>query len=221
MGTTNVITFTDGVTTTGTWQSAPNLPTLVAPDYVPITVAPDTPNEEIVHLTAYTAGATTGTFARGQENSAGVAHSGVPWVHGPTAADFVTGTTLYESWLASVDVLVAANTPTNIVSLDLPAGDYDVSMQCHFANPAGNGAPGNYVAYFTETSAGAVTTKIAAAEYQSLPPGQGLPVTCEKKLLSLSVDTVLYLVFYGSLSGNVWHFGNFTDHMTGLMARSL
>lgn len=88
-GTANPITFADGSTTTGTWTSAPSFATIASPDYAVIVVEPDTANEEIVHLTAYTAGATTGTFTRAQEGSTGVAHAAKAWVHGPVANDFV------------------------------------------------------------------------------------------------------------------------------------
>jgi hypothetical protein len=50
------------------------VPTIVAPDYIALTLEPATPNEGTVWLTAYTANATTGTIARGQEG-AGVAHN--------------------------------------------------------------------------------------------------------------------------------------------------
>jgi hypothetical protein len=44
---------------------------------------------EIVHVTAYTAGATTVTVTRGREGTSGVSHVvGERVMHGPTAADF-------------------------------------------------------------------------------------------------------------------------------------
>lgn len=76
-----------------TFAVAPNFATIVAPDYIPITLEPNPVgaapgNAEVVWLTAYTAAATTGTIVRGKEGTAGVAHNnGVAWVHGPTVWD--------------------------------------------------------------------------------------------------------------------------------------
>jgi hypothetical protein len=84
----NGITFANGSTTSGSWASAPAFATIAAPDIAKIVVEPDTANEEIVYLTAYTAAATSGTFTRAQEGTTGRAHSATAWVHGPTAADF-------------------------------------------------------------------------------------------------------------------------------------
>jgi len=94
-GQTNPITFSSSTTATGSWPSAPPFPTIASPDYAPVIVEPDTPNEEITYLTAYVAGQTSGTFSRAAETStggmpagSGTIHAGTPWVHGPTAADF-------------------------------------------------------------------------------------------------------------------------------------
>lgn len=78
--------------TTITFASAPSFATITSPDYIPLILEPagSTPsaNFEIVHLTAYTAGATTGTISRGQEGTTGVAHAnGVAWAHGPVQMD--------------------------------------------------------------------------------------------------------------------------------------
>lgn len=84
----NPITLSSGGTTTASWPSAPVFPTIVAPDYYTIVVEPDTANEEIIYLTAFTAAATSGTVTRAQEGTAGVTHTATAWVHGATAADF-------------------------------------------------------------------------------------------------------------------------------------
>lgn len=74
--------------TTLTFGTAPGFPTIASPAYVAVTLDPGTASEEIVHITAYTAGATTATIVRNQEGSAGVSHTnGATWVHGPTALD--------------------------------------------------------------------------------------------------------------------------------------
>lgn len=74
--------------TTITFASAPGFPTVADGDVVVIVL--DAPDPEIVHLTAYTAGATTGTIARGKEGTTAVAHvSGVAWRHGPIVSDLI------------------------------------------------------------------------------------------------------------------------------------
>lgn len=93
-GSTNPLTFADSTTTAGSWTSAPGFPTITSPDFAVITVEPGTASEEIVYLTAYTAGATSGTFTRAAEvvgsgsTATAYAHSSKPWVHAPTAQDF-------------------------------------------------------------------------------------------------------------------------------------
>jgi len=70
-----------------TYQQTTAVPTIVAPDFIPLTLEAGTVNEETGSLTAYTSGATTGTFLAGQEGS-GVAHlAGVPFVHSFTTGD--------------------------------------------------------------------------------------------------------------------------------------
>lgn len=85
---------------TATFAAAPNLPTITAPDIAKIIVEPDTPNEEIIFVTAYTAAATTATVTRAQEGTTKIAHTGTAWVHGPTAANvskIVAGTNVTTS----------------------------------------------------------------------------------------------------------------------------
>jgi hypothetical protein len=82
----------DGVFEFGT---APAFDTIVAPDYIPIALEPatTTPNAnfEVVYLTAYTAGDTSGTVTRGQEGTSDIDHdSGVTWLCGPLADDLAT-----------------------------------------------------------------------------------------------------------------------------------
>ena len=66
------------------------VPTLAAGEYLPLTIIDPLTlaASEVVWLTAYTAGATTGTISRGQEGTSGVAHaSGDRVVHGALIAD--------------------------------------------------------------------------------------------------------------------------------------
>lgn len=86
-GSSNPITFANGSTATGSWASAPPFPTIASPDFAVVVVNADTAQEEIAYLTAYTSGATSGTFLRGQEGTTGLAAAASPWHHGPTAAD--------------------------------------------------------------------------------------------------------------------------------------
>lgn len=84
----NPITFSSGGTTTGSWVSSPGFPTIASPNYVAIVVEPNTANEEIVYLTAYTSGGTSGTFTRAQEGTSGITHTATAWSHSPTVFDF-------------------------------------------------------------------------------------------------------------------------------------
>jgi hypothetical protein len=88
-GTVNPITLTTSGAVTATWASAPaNMPTVASPNILKVVVEPNTAAEEIIYVTAYTAGATSATVTRAQEGSPGNLHTAKPWAHGPTAADF-------------------------------------------------------------------------------------------------------------------------------------
>jgi hypothetical protein len=76
-----------GLGTTVTFALAPTFATLTGTDYVPLILGATV---EIVYLTAYTAGATTGTIKRAQENTTAVAHPGGTW-----ACDLITGVAGY------------------------------------------------------------------------------------------------------------------------------
>lgn len=74
------------------YQGTSPVPTIADPDYLPLVINPDTAAMEIVWLTAYTAGATSGTILRAQEGTSGVAHTaGADIAHGPTVADIPAG----------------------------------------------------------------------------------------------------------------------------------
>lgn len=69
------------------WGS--NIATIGTDQYIPLVLYSDDTDREIIYLTAYTAGATTGTILRAQEGSTGVAHTnGDSCLHVPTAVDF-------------------------------------------------------------------------------------------------------------------------------------
>lgn len=95
------------VATTIDFGTDPGFATLVAGEYISLTID----NEEIVHLTAFTAAATTGTIERAQEGTTAVAHSvGDAWVHGPTKQDFEVDELDGYGTLAVEDVGVATYT---------------------------------------------------------------------------------------------------------------
>lgn len=77
--------------TTITFASAPNFATLSGGDYIALALDPGTASFEIVYLTAYTAGATTGTITRAAEDAThwpAVAHaSGAAWDNSALVAD--------------------------------------------------------------------------------------------------------------------------------------
>jgi hypothetical protein len=74
------------------YQGTTAVPTIADPDYLPLVINPDTSAMEIVWLVAYTAGATSGTILRHQEDTAANAHgAGSAISHGPTALDFAGG----------------------------------------------------------------------------------------------------------------------------------
>jgi hypothetical protein len=93
LGTANPITLSSATTTTCSWTSAPSLPLSISwPDYAALVVEPDTANEEIVWLTGWTKGSTSGTVVRMAEPSPGgtataIAHNATAWTHGPTSFD--------------------------------------------------------------------------------------------------------------------------------------
>jgi hypothetical protein len=71
-----------------TYGGGQSVPTIADPDYIPFVVDPDKSTEEVVWLTAYTSGATTGTVVRGKEDTVAVAHGvGAKALHGPSAND--------------------------------------------------------------------------------------------------------------------------------------
>lgn len=83
------VTFAAGLT----HSNGTNVPTLGSGDYIPLAIL-DTSGHlsEVVWLTAYTAAATTGTIARGQEGTSGVSHSSGDKVVQAALADDVVST---------------------------------------------------------------------------------------------------------------------------------
>lgn len=81
-------TLSSSLTNVATSMSAAglaNLPVVDATNHAVIVI-----ENEIVYVTAHTAGATTATIARQKDNTTAAAHnSGVAWQHGPVASDVV------------------------------------------------------------------------------------------------------------------------------------
>jgi hypothetical protein len=119
------------------YQGTTAVPTIADPDYLPLVINPDTAAMEIVWLTAYTAGATSGTVLRAQEGTTGVAHSaGAPIAHGPTVADVAPappGDHYIRSQTSHAPVAVAAGAEAQLGvlldTLEVPAGwaSYDAA----------------------------------------------------------------------------------------------
>lgn len=104
------------------------VPTITGSDYIPLTILDSSGNlSEVVNLTAYTSGATTGTIARGQEGTSGVSHaSGDKWVQGATVRDI--GPRYAEVTFTSSNFSLTATTPTVVdagldVTVAANAGD--------------------------------------------------------------------------------------------------
>lgn len=84
-----------------TFDSAPGFPTLAAGQFIPLVLDPLGVGNgpEIVHMTAYTAGNTTGTIERAQEGTSGVAHdSGAKWTHDITVESLTHEATVNDGW---------------------------------------------------------------------------------------------------------------------------
>lgn len=101
-----------------TYNNGTAVPTIVSPDYIPLTIRDAAGNvSEIVYLTAYTAAATTGTITRGEEGTTGVAHSsGDKIVHAPTTADVGWSSVVNDDLSAMTGFKTALNGTWSIIS---------------------------------------------------------------------------------------------------------
>lgn len=107
-GSATSVSFTAALTHAG----GTNVPTITGSDYLALSILDsDGVVKEIVYLTAYTSGGTSGTIARGKEGTTGVSHSsGVAVVHSPTALDVGTPT-----YLLDHNTTPAAGSPEGVV----------------------------------------------------------------------------------------------------------
>lgn len=88
----NPITVPSGAGT-ATLASAPGpgtLPAVTGSDFIVLIIEPGTVNEDIRYA-QYSGSGTSLTVGTAQEGTTGIAHTGVAWAHGPTAADFASG----------------------------------------------------------------------------------------------------------------------------------
>jgi hypothetical protein len=139
-----------------------NVPTIAGTDYIPLALLDgDGLCVEIVHLTAYTAEATTGTIARGKEGTAAVAHdNGASFVNGPTALDIAPRAARASRTAGAVSVtstsFVAVDTGTDLTVTAEPSDILLVSLVAYGQPPANqyllfdvatmvSGSPVNYV----------------------------------------------------------------------------
>jgi hypothetical protein len=102
-----------------TFAIAPRFATIVSPDYIPIVLDQGSSSFEIVYMTAYTVGATTGTVTRAAEDATNwpaIAHPGPGrWSHGPAVSDFLPGP---DTIVATVHTIVTDPTGYTLTSFD-------------------------------------------------------------------------------------------------------
>jgi len=116
--TATTITFAAALTHTGGSGPGTAVPTIGAGDSIPLTIQNATGAAETVSLTAYTAGATTGTIARGQDGTAGIAHTaGARILHTVTPVDLGAG---------GLGIIYGTGSPYNVVRA--PTGALYVDM---------------------------------------------------------------------------------------------
>jgi hypothetical protein len=112
-------------TTVMPFATVPGFPTIASPYFAKIEIDPGLSTYEIVYLSPYTSGASTGTVLRGQEGTAAVSHSaGATWIHGSTAYDFaaVPGADPYGVLDSTAAIQSAINNSFNGLSVVLPPG---------------------------------------------------------------------------------------------------
>jgi len=101
---------------------APNFATIVAPDYIPLPLDAGKAGMEIVWLTAYTAGATSGTVTRAAEDATNwpaATHAAGTWACDLTVLDLATA--IPESQVTNLTTDLAAKAPIAASNLYLNA----------------------------------------------------------------------------------------------------
>lgn len=117
------------------------VPTIGGSDYLPLSILDGTGKvSEIVYLTAYTSGASTGTITRGQEGTSGVAHaSGDRVVHGPTVMDSsaTVGCSAYLTSVVTATSGVEASIALNVEAFDSHGFHSNTTNSTRITVPAG------------------------------------------------------------------------------------
>lgn len=142
-GLTNVatsVTFAAALT----HSNGTNVPTIVAPDYIPLAILGATGHlSEIVYLTAYTAAGTTGTITRGVEGTTGSAHSSgdivtqAQLVADPAGGTFAAPDHGYQAWAFDPALSSGANVSAStgavyVVKIPTPTSITVTSMSLYF-----------------------------------------------------------------------------------------
>lgn len=111
------------------------------------------------------------------------------------------------SQLTSADISCGSS-PTNILSISVPAGTWDIDSQITYANTSGT--QNNFISYLSTVSAGNVATAVGATEWQNDPSTReaiAVRVAIPGRVV-LAATTVYYLIQSGQGTSNVWHAGN-------------
>jgi hypothetical protein len=138
------------------------LPAIDSTKHAALVLEPDTPAEEVVYVTAYTAGASSATVLRGQEGTTAVGHPvGALWVHGPTRRDSAAGRVAYAVRTSGNLTLGSTTWAAIDPGLDLAVQAYpgDV-VEASFSGFSGNEAADFFGDYCTLV-AGVLTTSFA------------------------------------------------------------
>jgi hypothetical protein len=147
-----------------TYNGGVAVPTIVAPDYIPITLDPGTANFEVVSLTAYTSGATSGTIARGVEGAAAAHGASVAFDHSYTVADLTLG--------APLDSPALSGTPT----APTPSGTTGIANKAYVDNALAGWDWKQPVAVATSTPV-VIAAPGATIDGVTLSPGQRVLLT--------------------------------------------
>jgi len=192
------------------WPLAPPFPTIASPNVAKIVLAPDTVNEEIIYLTAYTAGALSGTVTRNAEATQGGANAsplqqGVAWRHGPTVLDFPAEGNAGISELGynqvTSNVQSASMTPSSTgmptVTCITPATAITVELYCPTIN-AGISGGGSFINF---------TLKVDGSQVQYTWGGDNVaswssPHSCKVRL-TLTAGSHTFTGFVNSQSNSV------------------
>lgn len=102
-----------------TYNNGVNVPTIANGDILPLVIDPRLATFEVVYLTAYTSGATTGTISRGQDGTTASAHSvSAAVLNAPVTVEELRGRVFQ---IVSLFLSVASGTGAGTTSLSITA----------------------------------------------------------------------------------------------------